>query len=337
MVDYLLISMQLGICTVYFRFIPTNLHATFTSVTQDRWLVLIIPFVTALTWIRHMKQLAAFAMFANVATVVTICVIVGFAGSNIVAEGGVADGLPEVTLASAPVFFGTAIYSFEGCGAVPSVHESMQEPKNWVTVLGHAGVVIFVCFIMTGELCYLSYGEITSGSITAELAHRTDNPIIGLCNVMMAAAVLLTYPIQAYPAIEVFERKLGIRGDGGGAAQAEVRSSPGRGGVSPSADTLHATRRTQQAAFRTLLVLFTAAAAASVEHLGLIVSLFGSVNGSVIALVLPPYLDLQMARVSSFEHSAVNMITAAFGLLGGAAGTAIAVQHIIQGEEVVGE
>lgn len=32
LVDYILVSMQLGICTVYFRFIPTNLHATFTSV-----------------------------------------------------------------------------------------------------------------------------------------------------------------------------------------------------------------------------------------------------------------------------------------------------------------
>lgn len=318
-VDYLLISMQLGICTVYCRFIPTNLHATFTSISQDHWLMLIVPFLTMLTWIRHMKQLAVFSKFANVATIVTIFVIVVFAGSNIAEKGGVAEGLPEVTLASAPVFFGTAIYSFEGCGAVPSIHDSMQEPKGWAGVLGQAGVVIFICFIFTGQLCYLSYGAITSGSITAELAHRSDNPVIGLCNLMMAAAVGLTYPIQAYPAIEVFERKLNIRGD------SEDTPDPSQ----------MFNQRTQQTIFRTLLVLFTAMVAAMVDHLGLIVSLFGSVNGSLIALVLPPWLDMQLSRNTTAEHYAVNVLTLAFGLIGGAAGTYVAIGHILRGEEAV--
>jgi len=327
-VDYLLISMQLGICTVYCRFIPTNLHATFTTVSQAHWLALIVPFLTALTWIRHMKQLAVFSKFANVATIITILIVILFAGSNVVEQGGLADGLPEVTLASAPVFFGTAIYSFEGCGAVPSIHDSMQEPKGWVAVLGQAGIVIFFCFIFTGQLCYLSYGNITSGSITAELAHRTDNPVIGLCNLMMAAAVGLTYPIQAFPAIEVFERKLNIRGDSLTGAGPE-----GRDATDPHTQF---NQRTQQTIFRTLLVLFTAMVAAMVEHLGLIVSLFGSVNGSLIALVLPPLLDIQLGRKGvSTEHYAVNVLTIVFGLIGGAAGTYVAVEHILRGEEAV--
>lgn len=326
-VDCLLISMQLGICTVYCRFIPTNLHATFVSVSQSEWLILIIPFLTVLTWIRHMKQLAVFSKFANIATIITVIVILMFAGDNIVEQGGVAEELPAVLLHSAPVFFGTAIYSFEGCGAVPSIHESMQEPKGWVTVLGQAGAVIAFCFLFTGQICYVSYGNITSGSITAELAHRSDNPIISLCNLMMAAAVGLTYPIQAFPAIEVFERKLNIRGDSieGG----------GHDSISTTNPFSLSNQRTRQICFRTLLVLFTAMVAAMVDHLGLIVSLFGSVNGSLIALVLPPWLDLNLSRKASSEHTAVNMLTLVFGLIGGAAGTAVAIGHIIRGEEAV--
>eukprot|EP00041_Stephanoeca_diplocostata_P013805 m.244497 g.244497 ORF g.244497 m.244497 type:complete len:355 (-) comp19473_c0_seq6:733-1797(-) len=195
-VDYLLVSMQLGICTVYFRFIPTNLSATISSVPQSHWLILIAPCLVALTWIRHMKSLAVFSTFANVATMMTIIVILLFAGQNLVHRGAFASGLPAATLATAPVFFGSAIYSFEGCGAIPSIHESMADPKQFNTVLSQAGIVIFFCFFFTGLLCYVSYGHITSGSMTAELAERTSNPIIGLCNVMMAVAVALTYPMQ---------------------------------------------------------------------------------------------------------------------------------------------
>lgn len=129
--------MQLGICTVYFRFIPTNLSATLSSVPQSHWLILIAPCLVALTWIRHMKSLAVFSTFANVATMITIVVILLFAGQNLVHRGAFASGLPVATLATAPVFFGSAIYSFEGCGAVPSIHESMVM-QNLRSTLHHA-------------------------------------------------------------------------------------------------------------------------------------------------------------------------------------------------------
>jgi hypothetical protein len=70
-----------------------------------------------------------------------------------------------------------------------------------------------------------------------------------------------------------------------------------------------------------------------VTQLGLIVSLFGSVNGSLIALVLPPWLDINLGRKVSVEHTAVNWLTVVFGLVGGAAGTAVVVGQIVNGSE----
>jgi hypothetical protein len=48
--------------------------------SETSWLLVITPFLAALTWIRHMKQLAVFSKFANLATIITIAVILGFAG-----------------------------------------------------------------------------------------------------------------------------------------------------------------------------------------------------------------------------------------------------------------
>lgn len=61
---------------------------------------------------------------------------------------------------------------------------------------GQAGIVIFFSFMFTGMVCYISYGDITNGSMTAELAQRSSNPVIGFLNLMIALAVGLTYPMQ---------------------------------------------------------------------------------------------------------------------------------------------
>lgn len=320
LVDYILVSMQLGICTVYFRFIPTNLHATFTSVPESTWLVLIVPFLVCLTWIRYMKQLAVFSTFANVATVVTIIAVLFFAGENLINHGGIAPGLPVAKLATVPLFFGNVIYSFEGCGSVPSIHESMLVPGEFNAVLGQAGIVIFFCFMFTGMVCYISYGDITNGSMTAELAHRSSNPLIGFLNLMIALAVGLTYPMQAYAAVEVIERKLDIRD---AAPDAAPNIGP-RASLSP---------RKKQLIFRTCLVLATALLAASVSHLGLIVSFFGSVNGSLIALILPPFLDNYARKHAPTRHLIVNWLTIIFGAVGGTFGAALVINDVITGEE----
>jgi len=321
LVDYVIVSMQLGICTVYFRFIPTNLHSTMQSVPENHFLLMIIPFLIGLTWIRHMKQLAVFSTFANLATVITIFVVLLFAGEHMIENGGIAPDLPLQRLATVPVFFGSVIYSFEGCGSIPSIHDSMLEPSEFNHVLRQSGIVVFMCYILTGMLCYLSYGDITNGSITAELAHRSINPIIASLNVLIALAVGLTYPMQAYAAVEVLERKLNIR-DPVIDDHAETPASNGEG----------SSRRTKQLVFRTLLVLGTALCAGSVKQLGLIVSFFGSVNGSLIALILPPILDNHARKSSGTRAYLVNWVTILFGSIGGTMGAIICINDVMTGE-----
>ena len=140
MVNVLLITMQLGICTVYFRFMPTNLHATMKSVPEYDWLRGTVPFMIVLCWIRHMKHLAPFSTFANIATLITVMTVIGFAVSTIYDVGHTAD-VQMTNWAGLPVFFGIMIYSFEGSGAILSIHESMAEPSEFVGVVRQAGLV----------------------------------------------------------------------------------------------------------------------------------------------------------------------------------------------------
>ncbi|XP_059716276.1 proton-coupled amino acid transporter 1-like isoform X2 [Haemorhous mexicanus] len=136
-VGLFLIITQLGFCCVYFVFLADNLkqvvsaaNGTTNDCSSNRTVVMtptmdsrlymlsILPFVVLLTFIQNLKVLSIFSMLANVAMLVSLVVIYQY----IVRDIPDPRNLP---LAAAwktyPLFFGTAIFAFEGIGvAVPS-------------------------------------------------------------------------------------------------------------------------------------------------------------------------------------------------------------------------
>jgi solute carrier family 36 (proton-coupled amino acid transporter) len=75
-------------------------------------------------------------------------------------------------LHSLPLFFGTAIFAFEGIALVLPLQNAMKKPKNFSRCLGVLNVgMVFVTgiFISFGAIGYWKYGEATEGSLTLNL------------------------------------------------------------------------------------------------------------------------------------------------------------------------
>lgn len=71
-----------------------------------------------------------------------------------------------------PLFFGTAIFAFEGIALVLPLQNSMKNSKNFSSYLGvlNVGMVfVTVIFISFGAIGYWKYGEDTQGSLTLNL------------------------------------------------------------------------------------------------------------------------------------------------------------------------
>ena len=71
-----------------------------------------------------------------------------------------------------PLYFGTAIYAFEGIGVVLPLENQMktpQEMKGWNGVLNTSMVIVSCLYIAVGFFGYLKYGDTVAGSITLNL------------------------------------------------------------------------------------------------------------------------------------------------------------------------
>lgn len=71
-----------------------------------------------------------------------------------------------------PLFFGTAIFAFEGIALVLPLQNAMKNPKSFSKLFGvlNVGMVIATgIFISFGAIGYWKYGEETEASLTLNL------------------------------------------------------------------------------------------------------------------------------------------------------------------------
>lgn len=83
--------------------------------------------------------------------------------------------------------------------------------------------------------------------------------------------------------------------------------------------------------FRSMLCTSLMVVAVCVPDVGLLISLFGSVGSSMLAIILPPLLYIEAhGRTLPPSSLALHYGTALFGVVGMVAGTAQAVVQVLQ-------
>ena len=71
-----------------------------------------------------------------------------------------------------PLYFGTAIYAFEGIGVILPLENQMKTPRDmrgWNGVLNTSMTIVTCLYIAVGFFGYLKYGDAVQGSITLNL------------------------------------------------------------------------------------------------------------------------------------------------------------------------
>ncbi|KAL0605327.1 Proton-coupled amino acid transporter 2 [Plecturocebus cupreus] len=215
-VSFFLIVTQLGFCCVYIVFLADNLkqvveavnsttnncHSNETMIltpTVDSRLYMLsfLPFLVLLVLIRNLRILTIFSMLANISMLVSLVIIIQYITQEIPDPSR----LPLVaSWKTYPLFFGTAIFSFESIGVVLPLENKMKDARHFPAILSLGISIITALYIGIGALGYLRFGDDIKASISLNLPNCWLYQSVKL---LYVAGILCTYALQFYVPAEI--------------------------------------------------------------------------------------------------------------------------------------
>lgn len=206
-----LVLTQVGFTCAYIIFTSENLCAFLKNMFQwdlDQFYVycfqalLFIP----LSFIRNVSKLSLPAFMANIFILVGLVIVLMFSGLEIF-NNGVKDSVEFVINKSKfSIFIGTAIFAFEGIGLIIPIQDSMKHPESFPLVLGLVIMTISVLMLVIATIGYLAYGADIQTVILLNLPQ--GNLAVQLIQFFYSCAILLSIPLQIFPAIAIIEKKV---------------------------------------------------------------------------------------------------------------------------------
>ncbi|CAJ1332045.1 unnamed protein product [Effrenium voratum] len=235
-VDIAVVVSQLGFCTAYCVFVAENVQAiVFEAVggmvgsdekrkcslsgflASDMLvyyiILMCIPLLIPVTWLRQLKYFAVTNTLASLLVVVSVLFMLIALVKRYVEVGPEGGELELYNLHGTLVYVGVAMYAFEGVGVLLPVQESMAEPHRMPEVVCWTLSLACLLQVVFASLAYLNYRQHTASIVTISLA---DGHIMGGMGAVIAVQVawvvevLLTFPLQLFPAVRILERRCSV-------------------------------------------------------------------------------------------------------------------------------
>jgi proton-coupled amino acid transporter len=205
---------QIGFVAAYIVFTSENLQAFIRAVSncktniEIQYLILMqmaifLPF----SLLRDISKLGFTALIADAFILIGLLYLYYYDFLTI-ASNGVAD-IINFNKNDWTLFIGTAIFTFEGIGLIIPIQESMKDPKKFPKVLGLVMIIISVVFISMGALSYAAFGSATETVVILNMPQ--DSKFVNAVQFLYSVAILLSTPLQIFPAIKITENELFTR------------------------------------------------------------------------------------------------------------------------------
>jgi solute carrier family 36 (proton-coupled amino acid transporter) len=299
---------QLGFVSAYTVFTAENLQAFVLAVSRCKTFIdikvmvlLQVVILLPISLIRDISKLGFTALIADAFILLGLLYLYYYDIATIAADSFKLD----ITLfnpSSWSLLIGTAIFTFEGVGLIIPIQESMRHPQKFPFVLGLVVIIITVLFTSIGALSYTAYGSHTKTVVILNLPQ--DDKMVNGVQFLYSLAILLSTPLQLFPAIRIMENELFTRS----------------GKYNPYI-------KWQKNIFRFILVLVCALVAwGGAGDLDKFVSLVGSFACVPLVYVYPPLLHLKVVAKTRWQRI-IDYALCIFGIIGCAYTTVLTIQQ----------
>ena len=212
LINFSLVLSQIGFSSAYIVFVAENLQAFILAVSNCETFVRVgwIIFMQMIIFLpmslyRNINHIQKLALIADVFILLGLIYVYFYDVKTIVAHRGIAD-IQNFNSQSWTLLIGTAIFTFEGVGLVIPIQSGMAQPKKFPAVMGTVMIIISVIFISAGAISYAAYGSTTKAVILLNLPQ--DDKLVNAVQFIYSLAILLSTPLQIYPAIEITSQQL---------------------------------------------------------------------------------------------------------------------------------
>ncbi|KAJ3775642.1 vacuolar amino acid transporter 4 [Lentinula raphanica] len=208
---------QIGFVGAYMIFVSENLQAFVSSVTNCvqyvpvKYFILIQAIIfLPLSLIRDIVKLSTTALVADAFILVGLLYIFG-SEIGLVIDRGTRD-VQLFNTKDFSLFVGTAVFSFEGIGLIVPIADSMREPHKFPRVLTGVMAFLLVLFGGAGVLAYLTFGSDIQTVVLVNLNEvHPGSRMLQVVQFFYSLAILLSVPLQLFPAIRIMENGLFTR------------------------------------------------------------------------------------------------------------------------------
>lgn len=212
MINFSLVISQIGFASAYIVFVSENLQAFILAVSRCRtswniyWFIIIQTLIfLPISLYRNINNIQKLALIADLFIMLGLIYLYYYDIKTIIERPGIAD-IANFNGSSWTLLIGTAIFTFEGVGLVIPIQSGMREPEKFPRVLATVMVIISVVFISAGALSYAAYGSKTKTVILLNMPQ--DDKLVNGVQFLYSIAILMSTPLQIYPAIEITSQQL---------------------------------------------------------------------------------------------------------------------------------